>query len=105
MKGIANHKLWPLEKIVVKETLLEFLIQLYWHGMTRLQPKTLIVMVDTGDGWKEIQEYLAIYNAFKHLRMQTFKKLPITKTNHVKFDLHVDNWLISLHFLTLSWIP
>ncbi len=48
--------------------------------MTRLQPKTLIVMVDMGDGWKKQQEYLAIYNAFEHLWMQILKKEPMTKT-------------------------
>jgi hypothetical protein len=73
--------------------------------MTRLQPKTPIVMVDMGDGWKKLQEYPTIYNAFKHLWMQTFKKVPTTKTNHAKFNLYVDNWLVSLHFMTLSWIP
>ncbi len=74
--------------------------------MTRLQPKTLIVMVDMRDGWKKQQEYLAIYNAFEHLWMQILKKEPMTKKiKNVKFDLYVDNCLVSLHFLTLSWIP
>jgi hypothetical protein len=44
-----------------------FLLQLYWHGMIRLQPETFIVMVDMGDGWKKIQEYPTIYNAFQTL--------------------------------------
>jgi hypothetical protein len=73
--------------------------------MTRLQPETCIVMVAMGDGWKKLQEYHVIYNAFEHLWMQIFKKVSMTKINNAKFDLYVDNWLVSLHFLTLSRIP
>lgn len=61
------------------------LIHLDWHGRTRLQPRTFLMMVDVGYGRKWLQQYHGVYNGFEHQLVQTFMNLPIGKTNHDEF--------------------
>jgi hypothetical protein len=62
------------------------------------------MMVDVGYGRKQLQQYHGVYDGFEHQWLQTFKNLPIGKTNCDEFKFVAYSWLVSPHFTILSWI-